>query len=642
VPTLPTLTLVGTFRGTDGRGLSGQVSFTPNAELTDLNGDVILPRVPILALVRNGEFSVNLLPCDAAGVMQSGWAYDVIENISYLGPLSRQNTSVTYTVQPTGTGTVNLASLAHYDPPPVIETYGSLAGDNTWTGANAFQGEVTVPTPVNPSDAATRAYVDAGDATNAAAIAAETTRAEAAEAELLPLAGGTVTGDLAVAERLTASGWTLPTSYRGRSVPYHDALSILTQFQAGHGWTVSGAVGSSNLNDTTFFCRGTQSVRLTTNGTGGGGANLQLLNTGAIDLTNKALRFLVAVDNPSALAQLNFLVGTNSSFGNNFKWQTNVTDGTNLMWLPGQWTPFTLAWSDVGTASGSLTLNANRVPSQFNGFTNLRFQVVDNGTPVTVHFQAVEVIDTVAATFPNGVVSVVFDDSFQNVYDLGRPVMDQYGYRGTSYTIAGDIGSDPTRLTMPELQSLQDNSGWEVAGHAYTQAAHDARFTSLTAAECDDELRNLKAWLVANGFSGDSFAYPGGNYEYTTDGVSIEMLTSRYFNTGRTVLSGYGSAVNINTEMWPPPRPYRMLALSAISDISSGLDLPSNIVATGGPLDTCQLLGSWFILTFHEIVSGTPTDIAQCSQAGFELILAGIQSRGIKVLPVGDVTRLYS
>jgi hypothetical protein len=144
VPTLPSLTLVGTFLGTDG-----QVTFTPNAELTDLNGDVILPQVPILALVRNGSFSVNLLPCDAAGVMQTGWAYDVVENISYLGPLSRQNTNVTYTVQPTGTGTVNLASLAHYDPPPVIQTYlaitgGTVTGDLAVTGATTLSGGETL------------------------------------------------------------------------------------------------------------------------------------------------------------------------------------------------------------------------------------------------------------------------------------------------------------------------------------------------------------------------------------------------------------------------------------------------------------------------------------------------------------------
>ena len=45
--------------------------------------------------------------------------------------------------------------------------------------------------------------------------------------------------------------------------------TVVTNFESGHGWTVQSAGGgTSNLNDTTDFAFGTQSIRLTTAGAG--------------------------------------------------------------------------------------------------------------------------------------------------------------------------------------------------------------------------------------------------------------------------------------------------------------------------------------------------------------------------------------
>src|SRR5690606_16455692 len=86
---------------------------------------------------------------------------------------------------------------------------------------------------------------------------------------LLPLSGGTVTGDLDVEGRLTAAGFALPVlaplaPRQAWPVPSR----IITLFQSGHGWSTSGQVASSELNDTTDFVRGTQSARVTFSGNG--------------------------------------------------------------------------------------------------------------------------------------------------------------------------------------------------------------------------------------------------------------------------------------------------------------------------------------------------------------------------------------
>ena len=108
-------------------------------------------------------------------------------------------------------------------------------------------------------------------------------------------------------------------------------------------------------------------------------------------------------------------------------------------------------------------------------------------------------------------------------------------------------------------------------------------------------------------------------------------------------MSGYGSSANILKENFPPPRPYRMLANSAIGDYSGtgGQDDPANIVASGGILDVTKRLGSWLILTFHVITSGTPTDDTMCSQTAFNSIMDAINSYGIPVRPVSDVMRYF-
>lgn len=166
-----TCTIVGTFYDTSGNPATGQITFTPSAELTDIGGNLILPQIPIEVPVIGGMFTVHLLPTDTAGISQSGWSYLVHEQI-LLNNARPYTTNLSYYVQPTGTGTIEFASLAQYTEPPTVVTYGLLNGSNTWTGSNTFDGtstfngassftaEVTVPTPVNSSDAATKSYVD--------------------------------------------------------------------------------------------------------------------------------------------------------------------------------------------------------------------------------------------------------------------------------------------------------------------------------------------------------------------------------------------------------------------------------------------------------------------------------------------------
>jgi hypothetical protein len=140
--TLTYLTLVGTFTDPTGAPAQGQLTFTPNAALTDASGNAVQPAIPVTAMLVNGQLSVQLLPCDTSGISPTGWSYAVTETtygsrpgIGYSTPATR-----TYAVQPKGTGTVNIADLIPVNPvPPVIQylpiTGGTVTGPVSLTGS---------------------------------------------------------------------------------------------------------------------------------------------------------------------------------------------------------------------------------------------------------------------------------------------------------------------------------------------------------------------------------------------------------------------------------------------------------------------------------------------------------------------------
>ncbi|MEO3923662.1 polysaccharide deacetylase family protein [Micromonosporaceae bacterium B7E4] len=417
---------------------------------------------------------------------------------------------------------------------------------------------------------------------------------------------------------------------------WRDASRIVTSMQAGHGWTSTGTIGGSNFNDSAVFVRGSRSASITTNGAGAT-ATLRRFGLPAIDLTGKALRLLLRVDNYTRVNTLNFFVGT-SGLANNVKWRFNAHTSSSQIGLAGDWLVVTLQWSEINTVAGAYTLSPTGAPSTTSGFTDMQIQVSDKGTgPVTLWLQAVELIDSAVSTWPNGIVSITFDDSNASAR-LAIQKMDTLGFRGTQYTIADAIGT-PGRLTLAELRSLQAMSGWEIAGHSYASAAHATRYPNLTAQQVDDDARSLKAWLVSNGFHGDSFAYPGGQYEKTVDGVPVDQLVARYFGSARTILSEVGVSTHAAIDAIPAAMPYRMRALSSVSSLSSGPNKPSKLTAAGGMLDKVASNGGWLNLVFHQIVTGAPTDPAEITQADFNLIMDAIAARGIPVIPVSDVVR---
>ncbi|GGX14602.1 hypothetical protein GCM10010297_39910 [Streptomyces malachitofuscus] len=431
-------------------------------------------------------------------------------------------------------------------------------------------------------------------------------------------------------------GLTTPPPYApsGRR-PKNRRATWSQQFQASHGWSAGGAgTQSAEANDKTQFVRGTQAVRVTTNGSGKQ-SYVRKSGMAAMDLSGKMIRLVFRVDDVANLSRMVFYLGS-GGLKNYFSWTFHSHSKTAANYVQsGEWVTVHLQWADVKSASGTYAISADGKPSTRTGFTDMSFAVYDNAAgPVTYRLQAVELIPDTSEAFPKGVVSITFDDSHKSIHDLARPVMDSFGFPGTSYNIADVIGTG-SFMTVDQMRSMQNFSGWEMGGHAYANATHSASYPKLTAEQADEDFRKLREWLVSNGFTSEHFAYPHGAFQKTSDGVPVDLIASRHFTTARSIISE-------TIESFAPANPYRLKSLTGITDATGIGGTPlTRLTAEGGHLDRCRENGDWLILCLHKIVDGTPKTSTEIGTAGLTTLMQELEDRDIPVVTVEEAMAYY-
>lgn len=417
--------------------------------------------------------------------------------------------------------------------------------------------------------------------------------------------------------------------------PRHRRATWSEQFQKSHGWSAGGAgTQSAEVNDSSRFVRGTQAVRVTTNGSGKQ-SYVRRSGMDTMDLSGKMIRLLFRVDDVGNLAKMVFYLGS-GSLKNHFAWTFHAHSRTAANYVQsGEWVTVHLQWADVTAAAGEYSISASGKPSTRTGFTDMSFAVYDDaGGPVTYRLQAVELIPDTADTFPKGVVSITFDDSHKSIHDLARPIMDSFGFPGTSYNIADAIGTG-SFMSVEQMRSMQNYSGWEMGGHAYANATHSASYPKLTAEQADEDFRKLREWLVSNGFTSEHFAYPHGAFQKTSDGVPVDLIASRHFTTARSIISE-------TIESFAPANPLRLKSLTGITDGTGigGTNL-SKLTDAGGKLDRCADSGDWLILCLHKIVEGAPKTSTEIGTAGLTTLMQEIADRDIQVVTVEEAMSYY-
>jgi hypothetical protein len=386
---------------------------------------------------------------------------------------------------------------------------------------------------------------------------------------------------------------------------------MITTFQQGHGF--SQAVTSTfNYNDAADYVLGSQSAYIVTNGAGGAAILTKPAAASGLDMTGRVFALLVKVTNSKHLSRLTLVAGS-SGFINNFQIQVQASvSGANSEVTPeGRWSWVTLPWSPSYSAGA---------PSRSN-ITDLRIVAVDDntGNPVKVQIQAIAIQQERPAAFANGVVSIGFDDCWGSQLTYGTSYLDTFGYAATVHAIV-DLVGQPNRLTLDHLHRIEEYSGGEVAGHAWTANSHNAGLDTLPAEVLDEELRFMKQWLVDNNFQGrDLFAYPLGRFN-----ASVMDATAKYFSYARTVNSRH-------LETLPPG--------GALACRARSINSTTNLEEIKMLIDRAIVNGSWLNLLFHDITPGTPNDAVQVTTAVFRGTIDYINAKGVPVRTASQVLR---
>lgn len=377
------------------------------------------------------------------------------------------------------------------------------------------------------------------------------------------------------------------------------AETTLASFAAGHGWTSTGAWASSNLNDVADNGWANQVISGATPGVNNSGCNFQRTGLTAFDATGRFFRMLVKCSDPSKLNAVQLYISDTTAFTNNALLAAVPGNGAGL--LPNQWTVVTFSL-DRATVTAT--------PPNYAAITALRIRVADIGTPVTVAIGGLSMTPRPAA-YPNGVVSLSFDDGFASHYSYAREVLNRYRFRATLFPILDTLGT-PGRLTEAQIAELAQLSGWEVGAHSTTLAVHNAGLPALSAAEKAAEMDALKVWLLDRGYA-DLYAYPINAYDTTSVAAVGKRFTIARTTDGSLKETPYAGN----------PLLLRSLSLTAGSTVAS--------VQTA--IDQAYTHGHHLILTMHDVVA---TGATGNQFGGLSAVVDYLATKGIPVRPIGE------
>jgi hypothetical protein len=390
--------------------------------------------------------------------------------------------------------------------------------------------------------------------------------------------------------------------------------TVVTNFESGHGWTVQSAGGgTSNLNDTTDFAFGTQSVRLTT---AGAGASVIVEKQGITSIpVGRMYRLWIKVAAPDTLNRIRILLSDSTAFTNYYTLESFFSSvGIPEVQRPfkaGEWVPIALPWS-VAVATGT--------PVRAS-LTNIRVLINDRGgsVPATVRLGRLETMPDPVPLFPNGVVSMTYDDTFASAYTVVRPHLDKYGYAGVLFPIVERF-DQAGYLTTAQCDALAFTSGWEIGAHATTYAKHVQSVTGMTSAERTAEFTSLRAWQQGRGYTASTFAYPNGTVDAAT-----ELDLRKFYGTGRLALGRFSASGA--DEQQNPSMPTRIYGQNP-----GGLTLAQ----MKAEVDRAVANKTWLIFVFHDVLT-TKVGANDVATADHLALVDYIATTGIAVRTMDQV-----
>lgn len=210
-----------------------------------------------------------------------------------------------------------------------------------------------------------------------------------------------------------------------------------------------------------------------------------------------------------------------------------------------------------------------------------------------------------------GVLTLVFDDGYQDVCDHVLPLLRRSGVRATfavpveTGRVAQTEGEAIARLDVWKDRCKRD--GHELAAHGVTHRP----LTTLSDAELERELRESRAATDAG-----TLVYPGGAFD-----DRVKRSAARFFEAARATTWG--------VESLPPRDPYALRTLNATRENFRRWKFRPRELQT-------ILRGQWTIETFHRVTS-TPTKPHDISLEDFARHLQWLTRLPLRIATIREV-----
>ncbi|KKW43792.1 MAG: hypothetical protein UY93_C0002G0388 [Parcubacteria group bacterium GW2011_GWA1_56_13] len=272
----------------------------------------------------------------------------------------------------------------------------------------------------------------------------------------------------------------------------------------------------------------------------------------------------------------------------------------------------TFTYDDLATAPPASTFTRQSVNFAVPAGTQdvTVFRVIKGvGTLTLDNVSIVPSTNTAIGAFPNGAVTLSFDDGWLSQYQNAIPSMNAHGFKGTFYIVShrfADTGF-PGFMSKTQIQDLF-RMGHEISAHTETHP----HLTQLTAAEQQQEISGSRQDLLAMNVGPiNAFAYPYGEYDSTT----IQIVKDAGFSSARSTINGYATAASDHYQL---PRQV-ILNTTTASQVR-------------GWVDQAVSQKSWLIIAVHQ-VDGSG-EAYSTTPATFGQIVDYLAQKGVPVITI--------
>lgn len=363
--------------------------------------------------------------------------------------------------------------------------------------------------------------------------------------------------------------------------------------------------GTTTLHDTTDFAIGTECLKTVTPASGSVPCGFAVFSgTTLPDMTGNDIILWIKIQGMANTIDFKFWIGT-SGLSNAYIWSLNEASTGFPYVRDGDWYKITLPLG-TATVSGSTP--------DLTALNSWQLKVYDNGSaPITLKLGGIGYVKR-QTKYPNGVVTIRFDDLFKSQYTKAAPYMAKYGFSATSYVICETLFNNavyPTYATLDEAHKLEDMYGWEHASHSYLVSVHNQTsnaggngvkgYTAYSKLAQQRDMILCREFLEAEGFKmPNHFAWPQGAWDKDALEAAQEI-----FSTAITVTTA-------NHETIPVADPMRIRCYSPPSTVT-GAQLKAEV-------DKAIAGKEWLVILFHNIADTVVNDFDTSTTAFTQLI----------------------